>query len=61
MSATATIALGHCDVLSHQARNLVRLFGLHTDDTLLHQIADLHVQEQCSVLGTNLTHAMTEY
>lgn len=46
--------LRHGDVLSHQARDLVRLLRLDAYDTLLHQIAHLHVQEEGTILGAHL-------
>ncbi|KAF4520560.1 hypothetical protein B566_EDAN011114 [Ephemera danica] len=51
---SATLALLHGDVLPDEARDLMRLVGLEARDTLLHQVATLHVQEQDAILRLHL-------
>lgn len=47
-------SLFHSDVLSDQAGDFVRLLRLQPGDTLLHQIAALHVEVERALLGFDL-------
>jgi hypothetical protein len=44
----------HRDVLANESRYLVRLLSLQPRDALLHQVAALHVEVQCALLGLYL-------
>lgn len=46
--------LFHRDVLSDQTGDFVRLLRLESGDTLLHQIAALHVEVERALLGLDL-------
>ncbi len=51
-------------ILTNKAGDLVGLLGLDSSDSLLHQVATLHIQIQCSIFsldfprGDHLKHSL---
>jgi len=57
--AGSTLSVGrpllHSDILPDKTGDFMRLLRLQPSDTLLHQIAALHVEVECALFGLDLS------